>query len=70
MKVIGTCKYLHNDRIEILLDFRKEYRQRLKTGRLHADQFARAEALRAAWESFKLALWFALNVGRRFLNQD
>lgn len=54
--VIGACKFLHNDRIEILLNYREEYRRYLKVSRLHADQFAREEALRAGWEALKFAL--------------
>jgi hypothetical protein len=67
MKIIGSAKYLHNDRIEILLNFRKEYRQKLQVSRLHADQFARAEALRAAWEATNLAFWIVVVIGRRIL---
>jgi hypothetical protein len=63
MGVIGSCKYLHNDRIEILLNFRKEYRQYLKVSRAHADQFARAEAARAVWEALKFAVKVARVIG-------
>lgn len=69
MRVIGTSKFLHNDRVEILLNFRAEYRQRLRVSRLHADQFARAEALRSAWESGKFALWLLVVFGRKLFTQ-
>lgn len=45
MRVVGSTTFLRGDRIEYLLNFRAEYRQKLKVSRLHADSFARAEAL-------------------------
>lgn len=69
MRIVSASKYLHNDRIEILLEFRAEYRRRLKVSRLHADQFARAEALRSAWESGKFAMWLLVVFGRKLLSQ-
>lgn len=66
LAIIGNLKYLHNDRIEILLNFRKEYRQYLKVSRVHADQFARAEALRAIWEAVKFAAKVAKVFGPLF----
>ena len=69
MRAIGVSKYLHNDRIEILLNFRAEYRQKLRVSRVHADQFARAEAMRAIWESSKFALWLLVVFGRKLLTQ-
>ena len=46
MRVLYVCTYYRRDHIEQLLDFRKEYRKRLKLGRAQADQFARNEAIR------------------------
>jgi hypothetical protein len=69
MRVIGASKFLHNDRIEILLNFRAAYRQRLRVSRLHADQFARVEALRSAWEAGKFALWLLVVFGRKLITQ-
>lgn len=69
MWVVGASKFLHNDRVEILLNFRAEYRQKLRISRLHADQFARAEALRSAWESGKFALWLLVVLGRKLFIQ-
>ncbi|NVK99222.1 hypothetical protein KQ247_15055 [Ruegeria pomeroyi] len=47
MVVVGSCKFLHDDREEILLNFRREYREKLgSSGRRYADNFARAEAFR------------------------
>ena len=65
--VIGSAKYLHSDRIEKLLNFRMEYRQKLKVSRLHADQFARSEAARAGFESVRFGFWLLIVIGRRVL---
>lgn len=67
MIVVGSVKFLHDDRIEKLLNFRAEYRGKLVVGRAHADQFARAEALRMLLYATKEGLVRLAIIGKRIL---
>ncbi len=55
MRLVSAVTFLKDDRIERLLDFRQEYREKLKYSRKIADSYARAYALRtlfyASWEA-------------------
>ncbi len=47
MQVVATCRFLHVDQEDQLLDFRDEYRKILRLeGRRRADHFARVFALK------------------------
>lgn len=67
MIVVSSVKFLHNDRIEKLLNFRAEYREKLKVSRPHADQFARAEALRMLVYAVKESLVRIVIFGKRIM---
>ena len=70
MQVIGTARFLHDDRIEQLLNFRAEYRQKLKVSRAHADQFARAEALRMVAYASRELLVVMVILGKRLYSAE
>ena len=67
MVVIGNCKFLHDDREEILLNFRAEYREKLKKSRRVADHFARVEAVRTILHTTKEATVRVGIMGKRIL---
>jgi hypothetical protein len=67
MYVVGSSTFLQGDRIEYLLNFRAEYRQHLKVSRLHADNFARAEALRKLGHVVVEGAVGLLILGRKYL---
>ena len=70
MQVIGTVKFLHDDRTEQLLNFRAEYRQKLKVSEAHADKFAREEALRMAWYAIREVVIVAIIFGKRVFSAE
>lgn len=70
MQVIGTVKFLHDDRIEQLLNFRAEYRQKLKISRIRADHFARTEAIRMALYAARELLIGAIIFGKRVFSAE
>ena len=67
MRVVSFAAFLEDDRIERLLDFRQEYRARLKQGRIHADSFARAHAIRSMLYASREALIGLLILGKKLI---
>jgi hypothetical protein len=64
MRLVSAVEFLKDDRIERLLDFRQEYREKLKSSRRHADSFARAYALRTLFYASKEALFGVIILGK------
>ncbi len=68
MRLISVVEFLEDDRIERLLDFRQEYREKLKLSRKHADSFARAYALRTLFYASKEAVIGFIILGKAFIS--
>lgn len=67
MQLVAAVKFLEDDRIERLLDFRQEYREKLKLSRKHADSFARAHALRTLFYASKEAGFGLIVLGKQII---
>lgn len=67
MQLVAAVEFLEDDRIERLLDFRQEYREKLKMSRKHADSFARAHALRTLFYASREAVVGLAKLGKEII---
>lgn len=62
--LVGAVSFFEVDQEERLLDFRSEYRRRLRSGRKVADQFAMKYAVMTVYYAAKEKSWILLTLGK------